>query len=603
MRWRKFFYRVGQPSVYVSLVLFVLLGAATLFVRQPFYLNILVLILFYAAASSAWNLLGGYAGQLSLGHAAFFGIGAYCSTLLYIHFGVSPWLGVLVGGFAAAVFAVGISYPCFRLRGPFFTLATIAFAEVMRILGLYFEKVTNGAVGLLIPFKPGIANFLFRDKAAYAFIAYIFLLIVIVISLMIERSRSGYFLSALRNDEDAAEAAGVNTARFKLLVMIISASLTAAAGTFYAQYSSFVDPDIAFSMHFSIHVAMVSIIGGMGTIIGPILGSFILTPLDAILRGWLGGLSAGLSFAVYGFALILVVTYLPDGIIKWLRQSFFPLIEKLPRAHLNEKFQIPASKPVSLVPSAFPEKEVLSFFGVQNLSKSFGGLAAVRDVSFEINQGEILGLIGPNGAGKTTLFNLISGFLKPDSGTVLFRGKEITRYYPPHRVVLAGISRTFQVVRPFSNMRVIENVMIGGFKSSRNVAEVEQKAEQTLAMVGLSRYRNYLASNLSVGDRKRLELGRALATDSKLLLLDEVMGGLNPREVTEMIQLLKSIAQNGVTLLIIEHVMKAIMTLSHRIVVLQNGEIIAEGSPQEISSNPKVIEAYLGEEYLNVTAR
>ena len=601
MRWKKLFYRVGQPRVYVSGILLVLLGLMTIIIRHPFYANILVLILFYAAASSAWNLVGGYAGQLSLGHAAFFGIGAYCSTLLYLNFGISPWLGLLVGGFAAVLFAVGISYPCFRLRGPFFALATIAFAEVMRILSLYFEKVTKGGVGLVIGFKPGIANFLFHDKAAYAFIAYVFLLFMVAISFLIERSRAGYYLAALRDDEDAAEATGVDTARYKLLVMMISAFFTAVAGTFYAQYTSFIDPDIVFSIHFSIHLAMVSIIGGMGTIIGPILGSFMLTPLDAFLRGWLGGFSAGLSFAVYGLVLILVVIYLPDGIIKWLRQTLFPLIEKLPRVRLPEEISVPVSESISLIASPHQRKEALPFFSVRNLSKSFGGIGAVKDVSFEVHQGEILGLIGPNGAGKTTLFNLISGFLRPDSGSVLFQGRDITHHRPPHRVVLAGISRTFQIVRPFSKMSVIENVMIGSFKSSKNVVEVEQKAEQTLAMVGLSRYRNYLASNLSVGYRKRLELGRAVATDSKLLLLDEVMGGLNPQEVGEMIHLLKSIARQGVTLLIIEHVMKAIMMLSHRIVVLQNGEFIAEGNPEEIGSNPKVIEAYLGEEYLNAT--
>jgi branched-chain amino acid transport system permease protein len=601
MKWKMFFYRLGQPEVYVPGIFFVFLGLIILLIRHPFYINILTLIFFYAAASSAWNLVGGYAGQLSLGHAAFFGIGAYTSTLLYLNFGISPWLGLLVGGFAAAVFALGISYPCFRLRGPFFTLATIAFAEVMRILSLYFEKVTKGGVGLIITFKPGIANFLFRDKAVYAFIAFIFLLIMVGISFMIERSRSGYYLAAIRNDEDASEATGVDTARYKLFVTTISAFFTAVAGSFYAQYSSFIDPDIAFSINLSVHLAMVSIIGGMGTIIGPILGSFILTPLDAFLRGWLGGFSAGLSFAVYGLVLILVVIYLPDGIIKWLRQSLFPLIEKLPRVHLKEQVSVPTSKPTRIVIPLRERKEGLPFFSVRNLYKRFGGIAAVKNVSFEVHQGEILGLIGPNGAGKTTLFNLISGFSKADSGSVHFLEEEITHHRAPHQVVLTGIGRTFQIVRPFSNMRVIENVMVGGFKSSRNVAEVEQKAEEILAMVGLSRYRDYLASNLSVGDRKRLELGRALATDSKLLLLDEVMGGLNPQEVTEMIQLLKSIAQQGVTLLIIEHVMKAIMMLSHRIVVLHNGEVIAEGSPAEIGSNPKVIEAYLGEEYLNVT--
>ncbi len=586
--------------VYIPLLLLILLGLATILIHNPFYLNILVMIFFYGAASSAWNLVGGYAGQLSLGHAAFFGIGAYTSTLLSLNFGISPWLGLLVGGALAVAFAIGISYPCFLLRGPFFALATIAFAEVMRILSLYFEEVTKGGVGLVIPFKPSLANFLFRDKAVYAIIAYVFLLVMIGISILIERSRSGYYLAALRDDEDVAEATGINTSRYKLLVMMISAFFTAGAGTFFAQYSAFIDPDIVFSIHFSIQVAMLSIIGGMGTVIGPILGSLILTPLDTFLRGWLGGLYAGLGFLVYGILLIVVVIYLPDGIIKLLRQRFFPLLEKLPRVNLGDKISPESAKPTVPAPFSVPTIEALPFFEVENLSKNFGGLKALSGVSFQILPGEILGLIGPNGAGKTTIFNLMSGFLEADEGSIRFQGTDITRLNPPHRVALKGIGRTFQIVRPFSHMTVLENVMIGSFRCSRYVADVKEKALQILELVGLSRYRDYISSSLSIGDRKRLELARALAMDSKLLLLDEVMGGLNPREVGEMIQLLQKIAQRGVTFLIIEHVMRAIMTLSQRIIVLHYGQIIAEGTPKEIGGNPQVIEAYLGEEYLHI---
>jgi len=316
------------------------------------------------------------------------------------------------------------------------------------------------------------------------------------------------------------------------------------------------------------------------------------------LRGWLGGLYAGLGFLVYGFILIVVVIYLPDGLIKWLKQSLFPLLQKLPGAPAQEEAAPPLLKPPE-APAAARAQESSLLFEVQGLSKSFGGLRAVHDVEFRIHGGEILGLIGPNGAGKTTIFNLISGFLEPDRGTIRFQGEEISRLRPPHRVALSGIGRTFQIVRPFSHMTVLENVLIGSLTSHPHIHTAREKALQTLDLVGLFPYRDYLASSLPIGNRKRLELARTMATDSKLLLLDEVMGGLNPREVVEMINLLQSIARQGMTLLVIEHVMKAIMTLSHRVVVLHYGEVIAEGSPLEIGRNPKVIEAYLGEEYLH----
>jgi branched-chain amino acid transport system permease protein len=592
--------------VYVPLLILILMGSLPLFINQPFYVNILVMIFFYATISSAWNLVGGFAGQLSLGHAAFLGIGAYTSTLLYMNFNISPWLGLLIGGILATAFSAGISYPCFRLRGPFFALATISFSEVMRILSLHFAQITKGGEGILIPFKPGLVNFLFRSKTSYALVAFAFMLLAIVISILIKRSRTGYYLAALRDEEDAAEATGVNTRYYKLLVTMISAFLTAAAGTFYAQYLAFIDPDIVFSLHFSIQPAMFSIIGGMGTVGGPILGSFLLIPLDIFIRGGMGGMSAGIGFFIYGVILILVVIYIPDGIIIFLRQKLFPLIEKLPRLPSDEK-TIPAKR----ISESFPlqaesqGKKDFPMLELQNLSKSFGGVKAVNDVSFQVQQGEILGLIGPNGAGKTTIFNLISGFLDPDAGLIRFQGRDITHIRPPYKLALRGIRRTFQLTKLFSHLTVLENVMIGGFSATKDVVEAREKAAQTLDLVGLSYdYRDYPISRLSIGDCKRLELARALVAGSKFLMLDEVMGGLNPREVSQMSQLLQTIsADRGITLMIIEHVMKAVMRLSHRIIVLDYGRIIAEGSPLEVSKDQKAIEAYLGEEYYDHAAR
>jgi branched-chain amino acid transport system ATP-binding protein len=327
--------------------------------------------------------------------------------------------------------------------------------------------------------------------------------------------------------------------------------------------------------------------------------------LDVLLRGWLGGISAGLNFIVYGIVLVVAVIYFPRGIAGWLKTWYEPLFMKLPGGK-------PALAPQGTVSSnplttkttnpedPDPEGKEMDppLFRAESLTKYFGGLAAVKDVSFEIAQGEILGLIGPNGAGKTTIFNLITGFLPPYSGRIEFKGEEITGLKPPHKVCLTHIGRTFQLVKPFNNMTALENVMVGAFSRVRRAKEAREEATNVLDFIGLLGHRDSLASSLTIADRKRLELGRALAARPELLLLDEVVAGLNPRETEEIIKVIEAIPQQGITLFMIEHVMKAIMTLSRRIIVLHHGEKIAEGTPAEISRDKRVIDAYLGEEYL-----
>jgi len=591
------------PKSYLSLALFILLALSPIIIRNPFFAEILIMTIIYAALSSSWNLIGGYGGQLSLGHATFFGIGAYTSTLLYLNLGISPWLGMLVGGVIAAIFSALIGYPCFRLRGPFFALATIALAEVLRMLALYWRSLTQGGVGLLIPYKPEFRNLLFGDKTSYAYVALAFLGVVVLATVIIENSRLGYYLVAIREDEDAAETLGVNSTQCKLIALAISAFFTAMLGTLYAQYVLFIDPDIVFPLALSIHFALLAIIGGVGTVAGPVLGAVLLTPLDAFLRGWLGALYAGLGFIVYGILLIVVVILLPEGIIKWLREKIKPVLNKLPVIKPDAfLLKEPLEEKVPALAKSYYEKNGIVLLGVKNVSKYFGGLAAVNDVQFNIREGEILGLIGPNGSGKTTMFNLITAFLPLNSGIIEFKNTKISHFKRPSKICSLGIGRTFQLVKPFNNMTVLENVMVGAFCRSKNVEDVRREAIEIIEIVGMSDHKDYLASNLNVNYRKRLELARSLATKPEVLLLDEPMAGLNPKETEEMIALLKKISSRGITLLIIEHIMKAIMTLSDRIMVLHHGEKIAEGTPQEISKDQKVIDAYLGEEYVYATS-
>ncbi len=606
--------RIEERRVSVALGVVVALAVAlfpalarALLSDHAYWIQIYIWIQFFAMCATAWNIIGGFAGQYSFGHAAFLGIGAYTSTLMYLNLGISPWLGMIVGGIVAALAGAVISYPCFRLRGAFFSLATIAFAEMLRVGGeltdTVFGIVINGARGLVIPpVGDSLWALQFRDKESYAYVIYGLLLVTLAVAFTVKNSRLGYYLAAIGDDEDAVKSLGIDTARAKLIALLISAFFTAAAGSFYAQMVLFITPTRAVSLDLSVQMVIMAVLGGLGSVFGPLLGACILVPVAELTRAALGGSTIqGAHLIVYGALLMLVVRFVPGGIESHVREGCRQLVALIADALHGAAAARPAAAnaPIMHLPTGGGALGVRAAGGeatalsLSNVTMRFGGAVGVKEVSIEVAPGEVVGLIGPNGSGKTTIFNLVTGFLAPQSGRIHFAGRSIVGL-PPHRLNRLGIARTFQIVRPFTSMTVAENVMVAALPRCATLSAARNEAQCWLAFVGLSHRLDTIADGLSTGERKRLELARALATRPRLLLMDEVMGGLDQRSLPGMIELVRRIHQEGISLLIIEHNLKVITDVTDRLVMLHLGEKIQDGPPLEVVSNPVVIEIYVG---------
>ena len=302
-------------------VFFAVAGLVPLVVRDAFLLDGLVLILIWGASAAAWNVAGGYAGQVSLGHSAFFGLGAYAAALLGTRWELSPWLGLAVGAVVATIVGLVIGYLSNRLRGPYFVLATIAFSQVLLIVGSRWRGFTAGSEGIPVPFRPGFWTLGIADKRVWVWIVLTLAILVYVVQVYLERSRRGYQLAAVREDEDAALSLGVPARRLKVAAITVSAALTAACGALWAQYIGFVDPFYVFSVDLSVRFALAAIIGGLGTALGPFLGSALVTAVETYLRAQFGGIGAGLVgiyLIIYGVILILVVRFVPGGLTGWI---------------------------------------------------------------------------------------------------------------------------------------------------------------------------------------------------------------------------------------------------------------------------------------------
>ena len=308
----------GERAVFVLLLAF--LAFAPPFIKNDFYLDGFILVFMWGAFASAWNILAGYAGMVSLCHNAFFGIGAYTSTLLFLRCGITPWVGMFIGGLLAAAIGVILGLVCFRLRSHYFALATLAFGEVSYIVAMNWRSLTEGAEGLALPIEPNLLNFSFSSKLPYVYIGLFLFLLMIAITYAIEHSRLGYYLTAFRENEDAARALGVRTGRARLIAMAISSFFSAVMGTFYAQYFVYIDPSSVIRIQIAVQVALFAIVGGVGTVLGPSIGAMLFVPITILLRAKLGSALPGLHMILYGAILIAVLLYMPRGIYGTLRE-------------------------------------------------------------------------------------------------------------------------------------------------------------------------------------------------------------------------------------------------------------------------------------------
>lgn len=561
-----------------------------LWAPNQYYQSMLTLVCVWATLGISWNILSGYSGLISFGHAAFFGLGAYTVALASVIFNISPWFGVPLAGVFGAIAGLVVGVPTFKLRGHYFGLAMLAYPLAMLYV---FEWLGYQEVTIPLEREHPAFYMQYSDGRVYGMIGLALLVIAILISKRIETTRFGMSLLAIKQNELAAEAAGINTRKWKLYAIAISGAIAGIAGGFYAVVLVIVTPDSAFGLLTSSRPLILTLFGGVGTVWGPLIGATILIPLSEFLNAEFGSVLPGVQGVVFGISIVLIILLAPEGIFWKIRDriSLRHDIKIIP-VHSKQSVDVTDISPLPDRPNVLLGATLLD---IRGLTKSYGGLKANQKITFTVPTGSVIGIIGPNGAGKTTLFNLLNGLQRPDEGEIFFQGQNIVGL-DPNTICKRGIGRTFQVARPFKRLSILENVLVGAFVQAESDKIALLNAQEALQMVGLHGT-DRLAETLSGKDQRLMELARALAGKPKLILLDEIFAGLGAKEINEIIPLIRKFSENGMTILIIEHTMQAMLRLVDHFIVLDHGAVLTQGKPQKVLRDSNVIEAYLGKKW------
>jgi len=582
----------------LPILLFAIVMAAIPFVpgMPPFWIVLLDNIGLSALVAMGLVLLTGVGGLTSFGQAAFCGFGAYTTAYLTTAYGLSPWLTLPLSLLVSGIAAVLLGLVTVRLSGHYLPLGTIAWGIALFYLFSKLEFLgRNDGISGIPPLSIGSLKMI--DPGTIYFAIWIAVLICALLTVNLLDSRTGRAIRALRRGHIAAEAFGIQTPRAKLLVFIYAAVLAGLSGWFYAHFERATNPT-PFGAQAGIEYLFIAVVGGAGYVWGGVLGAAIVVILKEILQSYLPLLFHGegqLETIVFGILLVLLLQLAPTGVWPFLmaRLPFRP-----GRKAPDTSLALPARVRATTSPAMLLQ--------IDHARKQFGGVIAVNDVSFDVQAREIVALIGPNGAGKSTTFNLITGVLSATSGTISVLGKKLDNA-PPQEVVKLGVARTFQHVKLVPDMTVLENVAIGAhlrgksgalssmFRLDRaDEARLLAEAARQIERVGLGDQIDALAGSLSLGQQRIVEIARALCVDPILLLLDEPAAGLRHMEKQQLASLLRQLRDGGMSVLLVEHDMGFVMDLADRIVVLDFGTKIAEGTPASIKTNPDVIKAYLG---------